>query len=237
MKIVEAHKLFDILLDKVASDSYAEVTPYEKDVFINLAIVEFVKTRYGKNNLYQAGFEEIQKRTDDLRSLVKNAFPEITAVPYENNTYRVHTNMLYLDEDKNTLNEDTYWFYLKGRALVNDSECGLKYKECKQVQQDDLNRVLKDPFNKPTKNRVILYFEDNDIFVKCADNNTIDNFKLTFLKQPAKVNVGTYGGQIVEFDLPEHTHEEIIKMSVKNAIEVIESPRGATYVNNLNTIE
>jgi len=237
MTLTEAHRMFKIYLDKLASESYAEVSSLEIDIFLQNASDEFAKTRYGKNNVYRAGFEEIQKRTDDLRTLVVTRFPELTEVPYEDNTYRISTSTLFSDEEKQVSVDEVYWFYLKSRALVNDINCGLKYKECKQIQQDDLNKVLKDPFNKPTKDRVILYFESGDIFVKCAETNTIDNFKLTFLKQPARVNVDITRGPIVEFDLPEHTHEEIVKMAVKDAIEVLESPRGNTYQNNLNTIE
>ena len=238
MTIVEAHRMFDIYLDKISSEAYPEVSSLEKDIFLRNATNKFVKTRYGKNNIYQAGFEEIQKRTDDLRTLVVTGFPEVSEYSYADNTYVIDLTKIYTDdEDKtiDTLSSDLYWFFLKGEALRIDPTCGSNYIECKLVQQDDLIRTLKDPFNSPSKYRAIMYFEGGNIFVKCAKDNTISNFKLTFLKQPAQVNVGTYGGQVVEFDLPDHTHEEVVKLAVQEAIETIESQRIQTF--NTNTIE
>lgn len=240
MTLREIHKQFDIYLDKIASESYPEILPTEKDVFINNAIDSLVKTRYGKNNIYKVGFEEIQKRTDELDSLVKTKFPLLSEVVYEDNTYKAHVNTLYDDIDKLNLFTDRYWFYLKSFALVNSETCGNRYVECKLIQQDDLSRVLKDPFNKPTKDKVLIYFEDDGILIKCAENNTVENFKLTFLKQPAKVFVDTSdttGNSDIQCDLPESLHVDIVKLAVKEALEVLEIPRQQTYQNNLNNLE
>lgn len=240
MTLRDAHKQFDIYLDKISSEVYPEVSSSEKDVFINNAIDSLVKTRYGKNNIYKVGFEEIQKRTDELDSLVKTKFPTLTLVPYEENTYKADVYSLYDDSDKTILSTDKYWFYLKSSAYVNDDNCGSRFVECKLVQQDDLSRVIKDPFNKPSKDRVIIYFEDDGIFIKSYDEGTIDNFKLTFLKQPVKVSVDVTdptGNSDIEFDLPESLHVDIVKLAVKEALEVLESPRQQTYNNNINNLE
>lgn len=240
MTIRDAHRLFDIILDKVDSNLYPEITSAEKDEFINNAIESFVKTRYNKNNIYQAGFEEIQKRTEDLRTLVKTGFPELSEIAYSRNTYKADVDSIFTNFEKTELFNDTYWFYLKSSAYITNDPCGELISETKLVQQDDLNRVLKDPFNKPNKNRVIIYFEDGSIFITVDDTSVLDNFKITFLKKPNTVSVNladSSENSDIQFDLPEHTHREIIKLAVKEAIEAIESPRVQTYLNTLQTIE
>ena len=39
---------------------------------------KFINLKYGKNNLYRRGFEESQKRIDDLRTLVKEYKAPVT---------------------------------------------------------------------------------------------------------------------------------------------------------------
>jgi hypothetical protein len=70
--IKEWHILLDQELNKVNSALYDILTPQEKDIAFNKNIEKFVKQRYGANsNAKQKGFEQSQKRIDDLRELVK----------------------------------------------------------------------------------------------------------------------------------------------------------------------
>jgi hypothetical protein len=70
--IKEWHILLDQELNKVNSALYDILTPQEKDIAFNKNIEKFVKQRYGAHsNAKQKGFEQSQKRIDDLRELVK----------------------------------------------------------------------------------------------------------------------------------------------------------------------
>jgi hypothetical protein len=70
--IKEWHILLDQELNKVNSALYDILTPQEKDIAFNKNIERFVKERYGAHsNAKQKGFEQSQKRIDDLRELVK----------------------------------------------------------------------------------------------------------------------------------------------------------------------
>ncbi|MFA5758695.1 MAG: hypothetical protein WC942_04960 [Clostridia bacterium] len=240
MKLREAYRMFDIYLDKAASESYPEILPSEKDVIFNSAIDKLIKTRYGKNNVYKAGFEEIQKRTDELNVLVKTEFPAITIVPFLDNTYRIDINNRYTDSNRTTLSTEIYYFYLKSRATINNSICGNRNVECKLIQQDDIARVIRDPFNKPTKDKILIYFEDNAIYAICADTFVLTDFNLTFLKQPRKVSVNVSdatGNSDIEFDLPESLHIDIVKLAVDETLDIIESQRKQQFNNSLNNIE
>lgn len=226
MTIAEAHIEFDVTLDKRFTSQTPELPPEIIDYFINEAQARYVKTRYGKNNFYQAGYEEIQKRTDDLKNIVKTVIIDTTDVSYEDDVVRAN-----LDD------ADNYWFFLRGRVLSSNASCGEQWKKPKRVQQDDLETVREDPFNKSYYEQPVIYFEDGDVFILNDGTFTTPQYKLTYLQKPSVVNVGTYGGPVVEFNMPEHTHKEIVQLAAMIAVENIESPRVQTLTQQLGQLE
>jgi hypothetical protein len=241
MTVQEMHNEFKITLDKVDSQAYPEFLDGEVDFYLNEAQDRFIKTRYGRNNLYRSGFEELQKRTDDLKALVVSRFCQMTSVPYYGSTgdvvFRADLESLFEDEGLNTASTDEYMLYIKASAYT----CIDKYKvvdgeqvQCcdwhrvKLVQQDDLSSVAGDPFNKPMPERPVIFFEDGDIFVWTGTDATIGNFLVTFIRRPLNVDLGTYGGTAQDCELSEYTHKEIVQMAVRIALENIESPRQQT---------
>jgi hypothetical protein len=80
MNIDEMHIAFRIGLDKTTSGSYPDFLPEEIDYWLNIATREFVKTRYSGANSKQEAFEQTQKRTEDLKTLVKNTLIEMNSV-------------------------------------------------------------------------------------------------------------------------------------------------------------
>ena len=228
MTIDEAHIEFEVTLDKRSTSQAPEMSAEVIDYFLNEGIARFVKTRYSKNNIYQAGFEEIQKRTEDLRTLVVTEERPVVPVPYEDANY-VQVEL------PDTANQ--YWFYLRGRAEVTKGTCDPVYNGVKLVRQDKLERVKIDPFNKTTASRPVVYFENGNIIIITDSTFTVDNFKITYLKEPAKVNDGTYGQPVVQFNMPEHTHKEIVQLAADIALENIESQRVQTMPNQITRIE
>lgn len=229
MDIARFHIELDVAVDKRDNSAVPELSPELKDYFLNEAQDRFVKQRYGKNNLYKAGFEEIQKRTEDLKSLVVTNNVNTTAVTYEDNTVRVDIDTLPAGQE--------YMFYLRCRALLTKDNCDDKLVGVKLVQQDDLNRVLADPFNRPRYGWPVAYFEDRDIFVLSDGTFTIPSVRLTYLKRPAQMNLGTYGQPLVQCELSEYVHKEIVQLAADIILENIESNRIQTIKQQLASIE
>ncbi len=71
MTISEMHTALKLELDKSDSLNNLSFEPEELDYWLNKAIKRFVKTRYSGSNYKAESFEETQKRTDDLRTLVE----------------------------------------------------------------------------------------------------------------------------------------------------------------------
>ncbi|GAH17195.1 unnamed protein product, partial [marine sediment metagenome] len=76
MTLAEMHIQFKLGLDKTDSLNYPNFEPEEIDLWLDNAQGRFVKTRYVHNNKSET-FEETQKRTDDLRTIVT----EVTLIP------------------------------------------------------------------------------------------------------------------------------------------------------------
>jgi hypothetical protein len=71
MTIQEMHIAVNLGVQKIASFQVDNLLPQEIDHELNTALMKFIKQRYNPmGNKYREGFEQSQKRIDDLRSLV-----------------------------------------------------------------------------------------------------------------------------------------------------------------------
>lgn len=70
MTISEMHTAFKVELDKTSSLELPAFEPEEIDYWLNQGISKFVKNRYDGLNSKNKGFEQSQKRTDDLAPLI-----------------------------------------------------------------------------------------------------------------------------------------------------------------------
>ncbi len=203
MTIQEWVYRFRIALDQVNSLALPDIQPEEFIEIANLSIERFIKQRYGaKSNLKGEGFEETQKRTDDLRSLVKSA-----DLPNSNgdNTYTL---------------PDDYLFLLSSHGIAKQADCtGSKIVLLKQTKLDEIHRVLADPFNKPKGYKGLLQYVDNKL--KVYSEMELDKLEIVYLRTPAKVSFNPE----VNCDLPDHTHQEIIDIMVGYTLEILESQR------------
>ena len=117
-------------------------------------------------------------------------------------------------------------------------------KPIKYVQHDDVLGLLYDPFNKPTDDKILGVFDNDNIFVytlipnmetTAADLVSVLPYsvKLKYLRNPVAVSLSLS----TSCDLPQHTHEEIVAMTVSGILEGISDPRYKTHMNELNKNE
>ena len=77
-------------VDKINSLQADMLLPEEIDIELNKTLYRFLNTKYGsRSNKYGKGFEESQKRIDDLRSLVKEYSAPVTYKEQYNNNFWV----------------------------------------------------------------------------------------------------------------------------------------------------
>ena len=76
MNVQEMHLAIQQGVDKINSLQADLLLPQEIDIELNKSQMRFVNTKYGKNNKYRKGFEESQKRIDDLRTFNAKEYVE-----------------------------------------------------------------------------------------------------------------------------------------------------------------
>ena len=101
MNIQEMHLAIKQGVDKINSLQADMLLPQEIDIELNKSQMRFINTKYGKNNKYRKGFEESQKRIDDLRSLVREYeasvnFKETLGVKFSIDSFTLPPDYLYL---------------------------------------------------------------------------------------------------------------------------------------------
>ena len=105
--------------------------------------------------------------------------------------------------------------------LADHKNSSLQRTLCKYVPHDDLFALLDDPFNTSKSDNILYTMQEN--FVDLYSNNKTLPLGLTikYLRRPANVNINAGVG----CELAEHTHHEIVEMTVKSILEAFESPR------------
>ena len=101
MNVNQMHIAIQQGVDKINSLQADMLLSEEIDIELNKSMSRFLNTKYGKNNKYGQGFENSQKRIDDLRTLVKvYSAPTIYKEQYNNNIwvdqFRLPSDYLYL---------------------------------------------------------------------------------------------------------------------------------------------
>ena len=101
MNVTEMHIAVQQGVDKIHSLQADMLLSEEIDIELNKNMSRFINTKYGKNNIYQKGFEESQKRIDDLRTLVTEYEASVTFKEEFGNgifvdTFQLPFNYMYL---------------------------------------------------------------------------------------------------------------------------------------------
>lgn len=204
MTFGEAHETLDVIIDK---HDLPWFEPEEKDIFLNFAQQEFINQRYSE-------FEVNEKRRQDIRTL-------ITTLTGAGSTISVPVNML---------------FVLSVKGEFDVTECGVttsRESHIMPMQHDDINKVIHDPFNKPS-NRDPLYITNAASFLIKSDTAPT-SWELTYVRVPSTVD-GTNNPTGV-FDTPDYTHNEIINIAVRKMLGSIEQENYNLQINEIKNQE
>jgi len=239
MDVTEMHYEVKLKLNKVDSQDYENLIVPEIDWYLNEAQDIFIKQRYGISNNKRKGFEASQKRIDDLREIVSKG----TIIPFATSSADLNTFEACLPDD--------YMFYIRSRIDIQKEGCGEKQAvSAVQIQHDDLNEVLSDPFYSPS-------FEWEEVPIVFMDGSTLDpdlpcdagfvigysdgtftlnSLRLDYLRHPLRISWanGITGGYIYpngvtaagsqSCELAEHTHHEIVDLAVMIASGDLDHP-------------
>lgn len=183
---------------------------------INKAIEKFVVTRYTGMNFKQQSFEQTQKRTDDLRTLVvvKDLTDTLVKTGF--------TTQVNLPSDYMLLLGDTAYLLPDSkdaeRCWVKDNEGNYALHRTDTIEStvETLDRMLNNSLSEHnlrySKARPIRLVKGNQIILYTDGNYIVANYELTYLKKPKRLTLNTLKDEYT--DLPEHTIREIVEMAV-----------------------
>lgn len=168
-----------------------EFNEYEKSVFLTRAQDDLVLSYYSGKNSYNEGFEYTEEIRRYLSSLVNTT--ELSPLSDQKHTQitKYKTTVFKLPTE--------VWFitYEAVRLPSSESPCAnKKIVEVIPVTQDELHKVVKNPFKGPTSNRALrLDIYDNKVQI-VSTFETIDKYIVRFVEEPSPI--------ILE-DLPDDT--------------------------------
>lgn len=221
-----------VIKEKLTSDTIIS--------FINEAIDKFYKTRYSGINFKAQGFEQTQKRIDDLRTLIKNKKYTANSINKgDRNSYSVE-----LPEDYVLLLGDT-----AGIQPSNLNECWetnergeyiIKYTDTLESTIETLDRQLGNSLSehklKYCQARPLKLIQDNNVILYTDGNYKISEYQITYLAKPSEINSSNITN--TEYtDLPEHTHMEIVKMAIQIYLATKPMQHYNAYSNEIASME
>ena len=100
-------------------------------------------------------------------------------------------------------------------------------------QQDDIFALLNDPFNTTKHTSPLTTMRGRSIDIYTSDIFIIDTLKITYIRKPQEISLSLG----IDCELPEHTHQEIIAMTVSSILEAISDPRYRTALGEVTKNE
>jgi hypothetical protein len=94
----------------------------------------------------------------------------------------------------------------------------------KFIQQDDIFKLLDDPFNTTKYTSPLTTVRGEYIDIYTSDIFIIDKVKITYIRKPKQISLSLG----ISCELPEHTHQEVVDMTVGSILEGISDPRYQT---------
>ena len=96
-----------------------------------------------------------------------------------------------------------------------------RISQCWFSQSDDIPTIMKDPFNRTSFDYIPYSIKENFIDVYSDNTFIVPKVFIVYIRKPKAISI-TAG---VGCELAEHTHQEIVEMTIKSILEGIESQR------------
>jgi hypothetical protein len=208
--------------------------------FINEAIDKFYKTRYSGINSKSEGFEQSQKRIDDLRSLVKTKKYTDT-ITNTDNQYEVelpNDYVMLLGDTAGIQPIDDYndpcWGYSE------DGDYIIKRNDTIEATIETIDRQLGNSLSehrlKYCTARPLRLIQGNKIYLYTDCKYKVSEYTITYLSKPVLLDSKNITN--TEYtSLPEHTHMEIVKMAVQLYLATKPMQHYSVYSTEVNNME
>ena len=217
----EMHYAVQQGLQRQGSYDYEDLLGEEIDLQLNRGVGVFVKNKVDKSNADPLGFEQTQKRLDDIQSLiVSNNYVE--ELPEEEVNFTEEYS--FANNNYSFPLPDDYFLSLRIDASVKrNSTCNDDTAVSVPVRIIRNNQVgfhMNNPFSTTKEESPIGTIKTNGGLILTDGVFRLVDFQMEYIKQPAKIITGSKYisplpvGNNIGCDLPEHTHFEIVDLAV-----------------------
>lgn len=232
MKKIKIQEAFEREINMLDNDLEKPAST-DTEYWVNSGILKFVKTRFTGNNYKGIGFEQTQKRIDDLRLLETSVDIKVG----DNQRVELPNDYMYLlgdrvgilptDGDNKCWNKDI------------DGEFIIRYTDPLEATIETLDRMLENSLSehnlKYCQAKPIKLMTGNTIQFYTDENYYVAEYKLYYLKKPATFSLNNPFGEYTS--LPDEVLYECIKIAAQMFIENQQSQRYNTITNEVNTME
>lgn len=249
----EFYDKFLVEYDKVASLGAPGYQATELSILASEAQESLITKKYGPNsNRLKEGFEETEKRIQELGELVKyKTISTFSTSFFTNGVAAILPNSLLDTTNADTTNsagptnfDDVYWFTIYEDAITNQLDCTIANNttvyvtaEVIPVSHDQLNLALDNPFRKPylkgDSARVFRVRSGGRKHELITDGSfNITDYKIGYIKKPTPIDLTTNTSDPV-CDLNDNFHRELLQETLEIAKRTVQDPSLALNLNNI----
>jgi hypothetical protein len=207
---------FYLEADKISTLSGPGYKPTELEKFATIAQEALVLERYTPNNKYREGFEETEKRVQDLGELVtiKQITPATTSsLNLPNGVFCTLPNTQLADP---TDFSDVFWLPILEYVITKstDSCKNNKRVQIKDIKHLELEQLLQDPFNRPSIEWVFRLRVDNLRHELITDGTfEVKSYYVRYIRKPLPIDLQTNLTEQVS-ELSDHVHQELLEKTI-----------------------
>jgi len=211
MTVAEMHFEFQILLETMWDEFKETERPDSFTVlkYLNLAQDRYIKDKYLSNPNMKANVEMVQKKTDDLRNIIKRSNTGLfaTIITGPDNKYLVGLPSDYL-------------FFIRADFKITRTDLPVvtnAWTPGRVTDYDEVSKITTGVYNIPILPEPVIVFEESDNMVVFKDSyTTLVDMETTYLRQPYSMVIDSAGAnETTTCELAEHTHEEITRLAVE----------------------
>lgn len=234
MKKIEIIANFEREINKI--DDVVNKPATEDSLFwLNQAVAKFIKLRFNGDFVHNTGYEETEKRREDLISLFKShSWESKDFVVKDDHANYVEYNVVYPSDFLYALDEEVIIDSINGGHILDTCvfECtrdSFMYR---------INNSLTDFHYKYHRARPLRIRHDGGCALLTDGNYTIQKYTLGYLRQPTELTLKSVEDAKSEYtDFNDHIMYEIIKMAAQMYIENQADPRYRTISDQVLTQE
>lgn len=219
MTVQETIYRFKLKYDKLDTQKKQNLSIPQILLFLNEGQRKVVNRKYGPNNLSKLGFEENQKRIQELTKLIPDTESLVPNV-VNNTQYEINLSSL----------SKPLMYIIRSNSTASKNNCKSQVLFHKEVTHSDLDDALVDEFSTPSFEwrNVPVSYNNNKMVIYSDGTFTIDKVNIDYIMVPPKIDQQGYtnfdGTPSINQDslLPDYVVDEIIDEAVILAAKSID---------------